>query len=859
MALATLAEEVEALFHGARRVARRTGHARVDAAHVLLAALEPPPDELRRALAAARVDLLELRDRLEGRLADLPRDGVGDEIELAETVRPLLRAAGERAAGRGDGPVRTVDIIDALLGVPALAEAVRETGADVAALRRALAARTPGQGTTGGKLAEYAVDLTALALAQKLDPVIGRDPEIRQLVHVLSRRRKNNPLLVGEAGVGKTAIVEGLAQRIAAGHVPDHLVDHSVQSLDMGRLLAGTKFRGELEERIKGLLDEVASSGRVILFIDEIHMLVGAGSEPGGSDAANLLKPALARGELRCIGATTTAEHRRRIERDSALSRRFQLVAVEEPDPALATTILRGLRSTFERHHGVRITDAAVHAAVRLSSRHLPDRQLPDKAVDLLDQAAAGLRAELASRPEALETLSDHIAGLDIEADALAHDPGSHDRAEGVREEAARLREELRIASATWLETRRVVLDRARLGHELAEARDRLELAVRERRYGDVAELERQVVPALEERLAELPGGVATAGVEVDEALIAQVVSRMTGIPATKLVADERERLLDMERLLGARVVGQPEAVERVSRAVRRARAHLRDPRRPIASFLLAGPTGVGKTELCKALADFLFGDERALVRLDMSEYMDKHTVSRLVGAPPGFIGYDEGGELTNKVRRRPYCVILLDEVEKAHPDVFNLLLQVLDEGHLTDSAGRRVDFKHTLLMLTSNLGAAISSSDPDSEPALGAGRGRRATGAEPDGARERVLRAVRGHFRPEFVNRLDDIVVFNSLDRAALIPIVGIQVAALRARMAEQGLGLEVSPAAAALLAEQGYQPEYGARPLRRRIQEAVQDPIAELILGGELVSGDRVVVDAVHGALDIRAVSGA
>jgi len=827
MAIGTLAEEVEALFHGARRVARRTGHARVDAAHVFLAALEPPPDELRRALAAARVDLLELRDRLEGLLTDLPRDGVGDEVELADTLRPLLRVAGERAAARGDGPVRTVDVIDALLGVPALAGAVRETGADVAALRRSFEARAPGQ--TGGKLAEYTVDLTALARDHKLDPVIGREPEIRQVVHVLSRRRKNNPLLVGEAGVGKTAIVEGLAQRLAAGHVPDHLVDHAVCSLDMGRLLAGTRFRGELEERIKGLLDEVAAAGRVILFIDEIHMLVGAGGEPGGSDAANLLKPALARGELRCIGATTTAEHRRRIERDSALSRRFQLIAVDEPEPALATTILRGLVPTFERHHGVRITDGAVHAAVRLGSRHLPDRQLPDKAVDLLDQAAAGLRAELASRPEALETLHDRILGLDIEADALAHDPGSDDRAEAAREDAARLREELRIASAAWLETRGAVIARARLGRELAEARARLELAVRERRYADVAELQRDVVPALEAQLAALPA--ATAAVEVDEALVAQVVSRMTGIPAAKLVADERQRLLDMEQLLAARVVGQPEAVERVSRAVRRARAQLRDPRRPIASFLLAGPTGVGKTELCKALADFLFGDERALVRLDMSEYMDKHTVSRLVGAPPGYVGYDEGGELTNKVRRRPYCVILLDEVEKAHPDMFNLLLQVLDEGHLTDSAGRRVDFKNTLLMLTSNLGAA-QIGDP----------------------RERVLAAVRGHFRPEFLNRLDDIIVFRSLDRAALVPIVELHVAALRRLMAEQGIGLAVSPAAAALLAEQGYQPEYGARPLRRRIQDAVQDPIAELILRGELATGDHVLVDATGGVLDVR-----
>jgi len=850
MALEMLAEDVEGLFQGARRVARRSGHAQVEATHVLLAALEPPSDALRSALAAARVGIVDLRDRLERRLTGVPRDpSAGEAVELADSLRPLLRAAGERAAHRGPGPVRTVDMIDALLGSPALAEAVHETGADVAALRRALDAHGRPTEDASAKLAEYTVDLTALARTGQLDPVVGREPEIRQLIHVLSRRRKNNPLLVGEAGVGKTAIVEGLAQRIAAGHVPDHLVGHTVRSLDMGRLLAGTRFRGELEERIKALLDDIARAGDVILFIDEIHMLVGAGGEQGGSDAANLIKPALARGELRCIGATTTAEHRRRIERDAALSRRFQLIAVDEPEPALATTILRGLKRTFEAHHGVRITDAALHAAVRLGSRHLPDRQLPDKAVDLIDQAAAGLRAELASRPEALEALHDRILGLEIEAEALAHDDvPAVERAHSAHTEAARLREQLRVAGAEWLTSRAIVLERARLYRELADARARMAAAVRERRYDDVAELQHKLVPALEAALAGLPGPAAGAPAAcVDEALVAQVVSRMTGIPAARLVDDDRRRLLDMEHLLAARVVGQPDAIERVSRAVRRARAHLRDPRRPIASFLLAGPTGVGKTELCKALAEFLFGDERALVRIDMSEYMEKHAVSRLVGAPPGYIGFDEGGELTNKVRRRPYCVILFDEVEKAHADVFHLLLQVLDDGHLTDSAGRRVDFKHTLLMLTSNLGTtAPSAGAPWPSPwAIGAGD-----------ARDRVLRAVRDHFRPEFINRLDDIVVFHGLDRAALVPIVGLHIATLRALMAEQQIGLEVSPAAAELLAEQAYQPEYGARPLRRRIQEAVQDPIAELIIRGELAAGDRVVVDAERGALQIRAV---
>ena len=837
---APMTDEVEELFRGARRVARRHGHAQVDAAHVLLAALEPPPDALRAALASARVTVSALRDRLERGLAERPGAALAeDAIELAEGLRPLLRAAGERAA-RGGGPLGALDVIDALLAAPAMAEVLRQSGADAAALRRVLAVRPDPARAPAGRLAEYTVDLTALAREGKLDPVIGREPEIRQLVHVLTRRRKNNPLLVGEAGVGKTAIVEGLAQRIAAGHVPEHLADHAVQSLDMGRLLAGTRYRGELEERIKGLLEEIVQRGRVILFIDEIHMLVGAGGEAGGSDAANLLKPALARGELRCIGATTTAEHRRRIERDTGLSRRFELVTVDEPEPALATTILRGLKPTFELHHGVRITDAAVHAAVRLGGRHLPDRHLPDKAVDLIDQAAASLRAELASRPEALEALGDRILGLEIEAEALEPDgdPDAASRGQAARAEAATLRERLRAETADWLAVRAVVLDRARLGRELADARRRMELAVRERRYDEVAHLQLERIPELERELGALApeaGGPGAPLLEVDEALVAQVVSRMTGIPAAKLVDDESRRLLDMERLLGARVVGQPEAVERVSRAVRRSRAHLRDPRRPIASFLFAGPTGVGKTELCKALADFLFGDERALVRVDMSEYMEKHAVSRLVGAPPGYIGYDEGGELTNKVRRRPYCVILLDEVEKAHADVFHLLLQVLDEGHLTDSAGRRVDFKNTLLMLTSNLGTGETE-----RPGVD--------------ARERVLAAVRRHFRPEFINRLDDVVVFRSLDRAALEPIVELHLAALRRLMAEQRIGLEVSPEAAGWLADHGYQPEYGARPLRRSIQDALQDPIADLIIRGELGAGARVLVDLDRDALVLR-----
>jgi ATP-dependent Clp protease ATP-binding subunit ClpB len=829
MALA-IAEEVEELFRGARRVARRLGHRRVDAPHLFLAALEPPCLELKAALSAARAPIAELRERLEAGLGQEPRVAqAGQAVELGQALRPLLAEVGERAAGRGE-PVRTLDLLEALLGMPALAEALREAGADAAQLSRALRCREAGApgGAPALRLAEYTMDLTARAREGRLDPVIGREPEIRLLVQVLCRRRKNNPLLVGEAGVGKTAIVEGLAQRIAAGHVPEHLADCAVCALDMGRLLAGTRFRGELEERIKGLLEEIATRGQTILFIDEIHMLVGAGGEVGGSDAANLLKPALARGDLRCIGATTVAEHRKRIEPDAALNRRFERVQVAEPDAALATTILRGLKSTFEQHHGVRITDAAVQAAVRLGQRYLPERQLPDKAVDLLDQAAAGLRAELASLPEALEAESDHVLALEIEVAALEGDeaPEASARCRAVREEAARRRERLCGETAAWLAVRGAVVERARLERELAQARREMEEAVRERRYDEVAKLQRQRVPELEARLARLEG----RSLEVDEALVAGVVARLTGIPVGTLLEDERRRLLELEAILGGRVIAQPEAIARVSRAVRRARAQLGDPRRPMASFLLCGPTGVGKTELCKALAGFLFGDERALVRLDMSEYMEKHAVARLIGAPPGYVGHDEGGELTNKVRRRPYCVILLDEVEKAHPDVFHLLLQVLDEGHLTDSAGRRVDFKNAIVMLTSNLGAGGGNADG---------------GGDGEAGRERTLAAVRRHFRPELLNRLDEVIVFRALDRAALAPIVEQQVAALRERLAAQRIGLEVSAAALERLAELGYEPEYGARPLRRRLQEAVADPAAELVLRGEVAAGARIVVD--------------
>jgi ATP-dependent Clp protease ATP-binding subunit ClpB len=832
-----LGADAEDALHGARRVALRFGHAAVTPAHAVVAALEPPDAALSAALASCRAGLDEVRGALERALHELPDDaGPVTEATIVpdEALGAALRAAGASAAGRGER-VGTRDLLRAIFAAEPVVAALRRRGIDAAAIVRALEVTEASVAGDDDPLTRYATDLTARARAGKLDPVVGREPELRQVIEILSRRLKNNPLLVGEPGVGKTAIVEGLAQRIAAGHVPEALTGHMVLSLDLGALLAGTRYRGQFEERLKELLGEIARRGHVLLFIDEIHTLIGAGGSEGGTDAANLLKPALSRGELRCIGATTVAEHRKRIEKDAALSRRFQLVAIDEPSGEQALTILRGLKPLFEEHHGVRIADGALGAAVHLATRHLTERLLPDKAIDLVDQAAAGLRTTLASRPAALEALHDEVARLELEAQALEHDDGP--RATAARTRAAELRERLHGEGEDWLRARDALVARERARTSLEEARQRMKEAVRERRYAEVAELQYQSLPTLEAALAALvpPEGAPGVNPVVTADDVATVVARMTGIPAARLGADEGRRLLELDAILGARVVGQVAAVAGVSRAIRRARAGLRDPRRPLASFLLVGPTGVGKTELCKALAEFLFADERAMVRLDMSEYMEKHAVARLVGAPPGYIGFDEGGELTNRIRRKPYSVVLLDEVEKAHPDLFNLLLQVLDEGHLTDSSGRRVDFKNTVIMMTSNLGAG--------------GRG--------DGLqrREAILAAVKRHFRPELLNRLDDLLVFEPLDRAGIEPIVRLQLAAVERLLAERQLGFAVSDAAVTKLAVDGFDPEYGARSLKRFLQETVQDPMADLVLRGEARVGDVIALEVEAGALVLRA----
>ena len=686
-------------------------------------------------------------------------------------------------------------------------------------------------------LKKYARDLTDAARKGKLDPVIGRDEEIRRTVQVLSRRTKNNPVLIGEPGVGKTAIAEGLALRIINGDVPESLKDKRLLALDMGSLIAGAKYRGEFEERLKGVLNEVtAAAGGIILFIDEMHTLVGAGKADGAMDASNLLKPALARGELHCIGATTLDEYRKHVEKDAALARRFQPVFVSEPTVADTISILRGLKEKYEVHHGVRITDAAIVAAATLSNRYIADRFLPDKAIDLVDEAASRLRMQVDSKPEELDELDRRIVQLRIEQEALKKetDAASKDRLERLSGELGNLEEKSSTLTQRWQAEKGKLGDAQKLKEQLDEARNDLARAQRRGEYQRAGELTYGVIPELEKKLAEVEGkaGEVLVAEAVTPDMVAGVVSRWTGVPVDKMLEGERDKLLRMEDVIGARVIGQPEAVHAVATAVRRARAGIQDPNRPIGSFMFLGPTGVGKTELTKTLAWFLFDDETALLRIDMSEYMEKHSVARLIGAPPGYVGYEEGGALTEAVRRRPYQVLLFDEIEKAHPDVFNVLLQVLDEGRLTDGQGRTVDFRNTLIVMTSNLGAETLVMQAD--------------GQDSAAVREEVMHAVRAHFRPEFLNRVDEIILFHRLRREDMAAIVDIQLARLAKLLEDRKIVLDLSPAARAWLADKGYDPAYGARPLKRVIQKAVQDPLAERILAGTVLDGTEVAIGA-------------
>ncbi|WP_448187791.1 ATP-dependent chaperone ClpB [Azospirillum sp. sgz301742] len=806
--------------------------------HLVKALLDDSDGLTRRIVRDAGGDPDLLMRAAEEALERLPQtEGQGPHpIFMSPALAGVLNAAVQAARSAGDRFVTAERLLEGLTGP--LRDAFLRAGVNPEGLAQAVEHLRQGRKAEDESaeqgweaLKKYARDLTEEARQGKLDPVIGRDDEIRRTIQVLARRTKNNPVLIGEPGVGKTAVVEGLAQRLASGDVPEGLKDRRVLALDLTALLAGAKFRGEFEERLKSVLAEVqAASGRIILFIDELHSLIGAGRTDGAMDAANMLKPALARGELRCVGATTPDEYRRYIEKDAALARRFQPVNVDEPSAEDAVSILRGIKGKYEVHHGVRIADAAVVAAVSLSARYIGDRRLPDKAIDLVDEAASRLRMAIDSKPESLDAVGRRVAQLKIEREALKAEPDAASRDRLVKLDAELTDAEARQASMEedWRASQARRTEGRRLKEELDQARTKLERTQRDGDWAKAGELAYGVIPDLEKRLAEAEARASTEREEVTARDIAAVVTRWTGIPVDRMLEGERSRLKGMEDKLAERVVGQAEAVRAVSKAVRRARAGLKDPNRPTGSFLFLGPTGVGKTELAKALAQFLFDDETAVTRLDMSEYMEKHTVSRMVGSPPGYVGYDDGGTLAEKIRRRPYQVVLLDEVEKAHPDVLNVLLQALDDGRLTDGQGRTADFRHAILIMTSNLGAEALSN-------LGEGEGM-------EGVRVEVMDAVRRAFRPEFLNRLDDVLIFRRLGREQMASIVDIQLARVGERLAERGLTLAADEESRRRLGDLGWDPAFGARPLKRAVQTYVEDPIAELLLDRE--EGERVTL---------------
>jgi ATP-dependent Clp protease ATP-binding subunit ClpB len=849
-------DRLKGFIQSAQFLAQRMNHQQFTPEHLLKVVVEDEEGLAANLIAAAGGDPKQVLLQVDAELGKLPKvEGSGaGQLYMAPQMAKLFQSAEDLAKKAGDGYVTVERLLQALslaAGTRA-ADILKNAGLTPQALNQAInqvrkgrAANSASAENAYDALKKYAQDLTQAARDGKLDPVIGRDEEIRRTIQVLARRTKNNPVLIGEPGVGKTAIVEGLALRVANGDVPEGLKDKRVLSLDMGSMIAGAKYRGEFEERLKSVLEEVsASEGEIILFIDEMHTIVGAGAAEGSMDASNLLKPALARGKLHCIGATTLNEYRKYVEKDAALERRFQPVFVDEPSVEDTISILRGLKEKYELHHGVRITDGALVSAATLSNRYISDRFLPDKAIDLMDEAASRLRMEVESKPEEIEQLDRRIIQLKIEREALKKetDEASRERLKKLEQELAELEERSGALTAQWQAEKEKLNAEQKLKEELDAARIELERAQREGNLGRAGELAYGVIPELERKLAEAAasGRERMLKEEVTDQDIAYVVSRWTGIPVDKLMAGEREKLLHMEEELGRRVIGQHEAVEAVSKAVRRARAGLQDAARPIGSFLFLGPTGVGKTELTKALAEYLFDDEHAMVRIDMSEFMEKHSVARLIGAPPGYVGYEEGGVLTEAVRRRPYQIVLFDEVEKAHPDVFNVLLQVLDDGRLTDGQGRTVDFTNTLIVLTSNLGSDILAAQPE--------------GAEVEDVRDLVMNVVRASFRPEFLNRLDEITLFHRLGRSDMVGIVDIQLRRLEKLLADRKIGIELDEAAKTWLANAGYDPVYGARPLKRVIQRHLQDPLADLLLRGDIQDGDTVQVTAADGKLVIN-----